>query len=190
MKRILVLLILTVSLNSCYQRQSTSHAHHASSDSIPTINLMGKSYRFGPVLNDTTCKVEAPCDCCATDILFTDEHRFIAIFLCLQDDTYAHGSYRIDANRVYLSFEGKKVDYLTDMQVHYDSLSRKDTLQSLSRYEVDTMPQSIDTLMAFLCHGVLGFKSNKMDYGLPEGAVALDIQQMQKDSILDKMEYK
>ncbi|MBS1594198.1 MAG: hypothetical protein JST90_07720 [Bacteroidetes bacterium] len=150
----------------------------------------GPHLSFGPTLNDTACSIESPCDCCASDILFSDEHHFIAIFWCLQDNTYAHGTYSIEGGQVYLQFEGKKVDYLSDMQLYYDSLAQHDSLQSISRYVVDTMPHNIDTLRGFICHDKLLFKSRSMDYGGADREIHNKSSGFIQDTILRMMELQ
>lgn len=185
---------LIISLISCRQPavKSSTVATPISADtiSISSSSLMGRIYHFGPTLNDTICSIESPCDCCASDILFSDEHHFIAIFWCLQDDTYAHGTYSIEGGQVYLQFEGKKVDYLSDMQVYYDSLAQHDSLQSINRYVVDTMPHNIDTLRGFICHDKLLFKSRSMDYGAADREIHNKPSGFIQDTILRMMELQ
>ena len=193
MKKILVILLLSTWLSACHDSHTSAVITSANPTAvaIPALHLRGQWYRFGPQMDTSECKALAPCDCCVTDIVFVDERRFVAIFLCLQDDTYAHGSYRIDGDRVYLSYEGKKVDVLSDFVMPTDTLDHSHyRIHTVIRYKVDTMPHSIDTLSAFMCRSVIGFKSRTIDYGTPEGSAASSLEYLRRDSILQRMEFE
>ncbi len=122
MKAPLVLVISILLLGSCHQTPQPAAAD-ISAVPIPPLHLSGRSYTFGPQMDTANCKAIAACDCCETNILFTDEHQFIAIFLCLFDNTYAHGRYRIEGDKVYLAFEGQKVNEITNITVHADTIA-------------------------------------------------------------------
>lgn len=193
MKASLILVVTTLLLSACHPSQPVEVSSASISPIIPPLHMAGQSYTFGPQMDTTNCKVIAACDCCETQVLFPNDHEFVAIFLCLQDNTYAHGTYRIEGDKVYLSFEGKKVDDITDFVMHGDTLAKHgDTTLTTERYETADMPHSIDTLTAFMCRGVVGFKSPNIDYGTPDSAGVEETaySYLRKDSILLRMGMK
>ena len=194
MKRTFTFIAFILLLSACRQPSQTVSASVSKTDSIapvPALHVAGQSYRFGPSVDSTSCKVIAPCDCCVSDIAFADDKKFIAIFYCLHQDSYAHGTYRIDGDKVYLDFYPKLVDVITDMVVDADTLVvRGDTNVTTLRYEVQTIPHYIDTLHAFMCHGTVAFHSTGLDYGSPETTAQFTINGINRDSILLPMDYK
>jgi hypothetical protein len=194
MKRAIPFIALILMLGACRQPSPNGNAALSKTDSIapvPPLHVAGQSYRFGPSIDTSTCKVQAPCDCCVTDIAFPDDKHFVAIFYCLEDNTYAHGTYRIDGDKVYLDYYPKKVDELTDLMANADTLAQHgDTLVSKTKYEVGVMPHHIDTLHAFMCRGTVAFKCAGLDYGSPETTAQFTINGINRDSILLPMDYK
>lgn len=194
MKNILLCCALLFLLAACRQPSQNSSATVSKTDSIapiPPLHLSGQSYRFGPSIDSTNCKINAPCDCCVSDIAFADDNKFVAVFYCLFDDTYAHGTYRIDGDKVYLDYAPKKVDLLTDMMLNADTLVQHgDTTVTTKKYEVGAMPHHIDTLHAFMCRGTVAFHCRGLDYGAPEATAQFTISGIDRDSILLPMDYK
>ena len=196
MKILFPLIITLLFIGSCHSGNAPSGNQatlHQVDDSIPPLKLSGSLYRFGPQMDTILCKYEAPCDCCMTDLLFTDEKRFIAIFYCLTENTYAQGSYRVVNNKVYISFNGYKVEEISDMTAYNDSAAvSNNTAKASIQYKVDTMQHSVDTLTAMLCHhsSAVYFHSQELDFGTYETKVNVIIDGLTKSGILDSIKYK
>jgi hypothetical protein len=73
------------------------------------LDLSNQSMSIGPYFNTTKCEIEIECDCCASDLLFIDEKRFVYIAYCLESDSYLKGIYEASDTAITLHFDGKEI---------------------------------------------------------------------------------
>ena len=71
-------------------------------------NLKEQSFLLTDRLLDD-CNVNAMCDCCASDLIFVSENKFVLVDYCTDHGTYYTGTYRLINNKLSLEFKQIKV---------------------------------------------------------------------------------
>lgn len=102
MLRFLIFLLCTFTL-AC-SKEST---HRKVKATFPVLqfertDLSGKVFFIGPEIDSVNAEIVAACDCCASDLAFTDSTSFIYIERCLGGDVYVKGQYLTLGNLLFL----------------------------------------------------------------------------------------
>jgi|GEM_PF-1614686 len=56
------------------------------------------------------CNVNAMCDCCASDLVFVSDNKFVLVDYCTDHGTYYTGIYRLTNDKLSLEFNQIKVE--------------------------------------------------------------------------------
>lgn len=154
------------------------------------IDLSNLVMSIGPYFNTTKCEIEIECDCCASNLLFIDDKRFVYIAYCLESDSYLKGIYEANDTTITLHFDGKEIIKEHNLDDSSDSLSLNKPEFTLK----DTISKAT-TLSAskYQCGKISYFKIGKEnpEYGVfsKEGSVNDAIKNMKKEQIWQRFKW-
>ncbi len=73
-----------------------------------------------------SCEVSAPCDCCASDLIFLSRKKFALVDRCLYHDTYLRGNYSATKNILTLDFKPVVIDHTYDENSKKEGVEKKE----------------------------------------------------------------
>jgi len=76
------------------------------------------------------CEVYAPCDCCASDLIFLTKRIFTLVDRCLYQDTYLKGRYAIKENIMTLRFKPVVVSNTYDEKNKLEGYEKKEVIMT------------------------------------------------------------
>ncbi|MDQ3276724.1 MAG: hypothetical protein M3Q06_00245 [Bacteroidota bacterium] len=148
------------------------------------VALADKVYFFGPAVDSTSTDVLAECDCCASEILFEKDSSFIAAFYCLEENTYAKGTFSVIADKLILTYAPEDVIKRNDTDAEYGSATYKKT----SNFQVTTrqIPKSTLSISFLNAKTVLSTDGEEKDFGMEskEQTRLSFLAALRKDSVL------
>lgn len=154
------------------------------------LDLSNQSMEIGPSINSSNCEITRECDCCASDLLFIDNKRFVYIAYCLESDSYLKGIYEANDTAITLHFDGKEIikehllgDDEDSLELTKPNFTLKDTIN-----EATTL-----TALKYQCGKISYYKIGKenSEYGVftKEGSVNDAIKNMKKEQIWQRFKW-
>jgi hypothetical protein len=154
------------------------------------LDLSNQSMSIGPYFNTTKCEIEIECDCCASDLLFIDDKRFVNIAYCVESDSYLTGIYEANDTTITLHFDGKEIiqEYNNDENKDSLKLAKPDFVLKDSTYKPTTL-----TTSKYECGKISYYKIGKEnpEYGVfsKEGSVKNAVEAMKKEQIWQRFKW-
>ncbi|MFC4231849.1 hypothetical protein ACFOW1_08100 [Parasediminibacterium paludis] len=153
-------------------------------------DLSNKAMSIGPYFNTSKCEIEIECDCCASDLLFIDDKRFVYIAYCLESDSYLKGVYEANDTSITLHFDGKQIIKEHNLDDPKDSLGLakpefilKDTINKATTL----------TTSKYQCGKIAYYKIGREnpEYGVfdKKGDVKAAIAAMKKEQIWQRLKW-
>lgn len=97
-------------------------------------------YILSDHFDKTKCEVDAPCDCCASDLIFLNKRNFALVDRCLHQDSYLRGKYTVRNKVMTLNFKQAVVSN------DFDEVNNQD------QYKKQTIKMSTLILQVTLCN--------------------------------------
>ncbi|MDZ4709431.1 MAG: hypothetical protein SH818_13615 [Saprospiraceae bacterium] len=72
------------------------------------------------------CEVTAPCDCCASDLIFLSKTKFTLVDRCLSHETYLTGRYTVAKTKLTLKFKPVVIDNIFDEKSKQELVEKKE----------------------------------------------------------------
>lgn len=114
--KFLLLPAIVLSLVSCMEKKPADLSFFADAMKSQEDNsLSGKLFFVGPMIDSSKAEIQAPCDCCASNLAFINDSVFLYQFLCLEGDDYQKGIYEKAGNLVIFRFKGSRIKSTRDL---------------------------------------------------------------------------
>ena len=179
-----------ISCNSRPEEKVTTPVVTIKEAVVPKISLSGTVYLFGAEFNAKECETVVECDCCSMRILFTDDENFVTVLPCESDQSLLRGTYKINKDKVVLSYDTLEVDS------SYNWEAEADTTKSAKPEYIITLKKSdlnLQILEPLYCKDTLYFKLKGDDtlmYGSIDTQYSFNerIQQLKDEGVWDEIQ--
>ncbi len=187
---LIILCFCAISCSLFEANSATENTQNKPEIMVQKLDLSNQSMSIGPYFNTTKCEIEIECDCCASDLLFIDDKRFVYIAYCLESDSYLKGVYEANDTAITLHFDGKEIVEEHPLGDDEDSTKQKDTVSNLK----DTSYKPITlTASKYQCGKISYCKIGKEnpEYGVfrKEGSVKEAINAMKEEQIWQQFKW-
>ena len=97
---------------------------------LPVLSSGQKFSRQVYILSDhflkEKCEVSAPCDCCASDLIFLTKTKFTLVDRCMAHETYLTGRYKVAKSKLTLKFKHVVIDNTSDETSKKELVEKKE----------------------------------------------------------------
>jgi hypothetical protein len=147
-------------------------------------SLADRVFSFGPSIDSVNVEALAECDCCGSETLFRKDSSFIAIFYCLEGDSYVKGRYTLLSDKLVLRYDPQEITRINDTDAMYDSLAYQKTqaFQVVNR----TIPESAFTISFLKSKVILAATDEDIYFGTESKSQTPSafLDRLRKDSAL------
>lgn len=143
-------------------------------------SLSGKLFFVGPLIDSGKVEIQAPCDCCASNLAFLNDSVFLYQFMCLEGDDYQKGIYEKVGNLVVFRFNDSRVK-----STRYLGTNKAETFETL-KGEIFYSSMKVSELKS---KTVLTYTFGDMhEYGMENRKVSFNsyVNQLKKNGILKR----
>lgn len=121
MKQVTLLIGILV-LVGCYRGKDIEKIDNTQALIKPSL-LINHLYILSISFDSINCQAYGECDCCSSLVYFLDDSTFIREDLCLFDDLYYKGKYKIDKNQIIFNSESifVSVKFLEEEETYTDT---------------------------------------------------------------------
>jgi hypothetical protein len=187
---LLILCFFAISCSLFEATSATENTQNRPSIIAQKLDLSNQSMEIGPSFNSANCEITRECDCCASDLLFIDNKRFVYIAYCLESDSYLKGVYEANDTVINLHFDGKEIikEHLLGDDEDSLELTKPDFTLKDTTYKPTTLIAS-----KYQCGKISYYKIGKenSEYGVfsKEGSVKDAIKNMKKEQIWQRLKW-
>lgn len=192
MNKYLLLILCCCNLGCSVFEANTATENIQNKPAIMTqkLDLSNQFMEIGPSLNSSNCEITRECDCCASDLLFIDDKRFVYIAYCLESDSYLKGIYEANDTTIMLHFDGKEIIKEHNLDENQDSLELAKPDFTLK----DTINESTTLMVSkYPCGKIFYYKIGKenSEYGVfgKEVSVKDATETMKKEQIWKRFKW-
>ncbi|WP_343633220.1 hypothetical protein [Fluviicola sp.] len=172
--------ILTLALTACTKGKpipfislKDDFIKHSNTD------FSGKYFFLGPEIDSANMQILAPCDCCASNMVFVNDSLFVFESLCLEEDVYSKGKYCRLGNLLLLEVQ---TPFVSEIRVPGTDLEETWEVRD---HETNYVAMNISELNSQL---ILSIKyEGGTDYGMEQGSSKQYISELKKQGVWNKL---
>ena len=191
-QKVLTFFCFVILLTSCNRTPPTNDTDKLYTNVNSKIDLANKVYFIGPVIDSVSSKIQAECDCCASDLLFFGDSTFVLISYCEGSDTYSKGAYSVRVNKLLLYYDPLRVTKSDDFESETDTSK---VMKAYTSYEISRSPSIVPIVqISFLkSKPFLSLKYKEgTDYGMENDSISFQkfVKNLKSDSVWIKLNLK